>query len=75
MICLIASSYINARKWAASQHLEDNEWFYPSDATDLLTKSNFHVIVVEYGLEHISNTTLNYMLNLAKNRGALNRKW
>jgi hypothetical protein len=75
LICLIASSYINARKWAASQHLKDSEWFYPDDAAALFTKSNFHVIVVEYGLEHVSNAHLNQMITLAQKQGAIDRKW
>lgn len=74
MICLIASSYINARKWAASQHLNDSEWFWPKDVTDLFQRTNFHTIVVEYGLEHVSNSQINRMLEVAWKQGKLNRK-
>lgn len=74
MICLIASSYLNARKWAKSQHLEDSEWFYPNDVTDLYKKQNFHTIVVADGIEHASNTHINLLVTTAWKRGRIGRQ-
>lgn len=65
MICLIASSYLFARKWAQSQHLRDEEWFYPSTVSELYSKGQYHVITVTEGIEHMSNQYLNMMLTVA----------
>lgn len=73
MICLIASSYENAKKFAASQHLEDNEWFWPNSTTNLLFKSNFHVITVIFGIEHMPNSKLNELFTTAQKRGRIGR--
>lgn len=73
MICLIAASYKNARRWAISQHLEDNEWFYPKSPFDLYSKNNFHTIVVPDGLEEMPNRQLNDLLTVAWKRGKIGR--
>ncbi len=36
MICVIAGDYEEARRWARSQMLAANEWFYPDELADLL---------------------------------------
>jgi len=65
MICLIASSYLFARKWAQSQHLRDEEWFYPNTVSELYNKAPYHVITVVDGIEHMTNNYLNMLLTVA----------
>lgn len=65
MICLIASSYVYAHKWAQSQHLKRDEWFYPNTVSELYNKAPFHVITVIDGIEHMPNNLLNMMLTVA----------
>lgn len=69
MICLIASSYQFARKFAQSQHLKDDEWFYPNTVSELYNRNPYHVITVIDGIEHISNHYLNMMLSAAWREG------
>ncbi len=68
MICLIASSYINAKHWAASQHLNEDEWFFARDAFVIINQSKqgpFHTRLVPNGIEHVSNAYINTMLEYA----------
>lgn len=69
MICLIAGNKIYAKKWARSQNLREDEWFHPESMFELLSRKNFHVIVVPEGIDHITNDQLNRMLTLAWERG------
>jgi len=69
MICLIASSYVYARRWAQSQHLNDDEWFFPNDITEIYKHKNFHTILVLDGIEHVSNQHVNIMLETAWKQG------
>ena len=69
MICLVASSYLFAKKWARSQHLRDEEWFYASDITELYKRKSFHVLLVVEGIEHVSNSYVNLMLTTAWEQG------
>jgi hypothetical protein len=69
MICLIAGSYLYARKWAQSQHLRDEEWFFPNDVVDLYKRKDYHVILVLDGIEHVSNQYVNTMLTTAWAQG------
>lgn len=45
-ICLIAGNTQEAKTFARSQMLEDDQYFIPRDENDLLFRSNFHVLVV-----------------------------
>jgi len=45
-ICLIAETSNQAQRYANSQNLDNNQWFYARNANDLLFHSNFHVIVI-----------------------------
>lgn len=67
MICVIASSYRAAERWADGMMLQPHEWFYPSSEEALFGRINFHVIVAD-GAE-IPNGYLNRMLNLAWKQG------
>jgi hypothetical protein len=69
MICLIAGNIVYARKWAKSQNLRDDEWFYPNDVFELLARKNFHTILVSEGIDYLSNDQLNKLLTLAWERG------
>lgn len=72
MICLIANNFREARSWAESQLLEPNEWFHISDIDGLLTKTNFHVIVVGT-CDDIKSYKFEKMFSLAKQRGRIGR--
>lgn len=55
MICLISPTLRQATNWAKTQNLSSNEWFYLSDKEDVMTRTNFHVIVVgEFPEERVS---------------------
>ena len=69
MICLIAGSRLFAHRWAESQHLRADEWFYPSTLSDLYNRGPYHVITVVEGIEHMSNHYLNMMLTAAWREG------
>jgi hypothetical protein len=69
MICIIASSYKEAERWAAGQLLKPDEYFIPTDRQDIIARKDFHVIVVGDG--DIPNGYLNDMLNIAWKRGRM----
>jgi hypothetical protein len=46
MICIISPTFSKAEKWAHTQNLHSNEWFYANDKSDVQSKKDFHVIVV-----------------------------
>jgi len=45
-LCLIAGNIHEAKTFARSQMLEDDQYFYPKDVNDLLFRTNFDVLVV-----------------------------
>jgi hypothetical protein len=69
VICLIASSRLHAERWAASQHLNKDEWFHPAIPSDLYNRGKYHVITVLDGIEQMSNGYLNMMLTVAWREG------
>lgn len=73
MICIIAGNYLEAERYAAGQLLDDNEWFYPADISELLTKSNFHVLVVGTAGQNVPASYFERVLRTAKTRGRINR--
>lgn len=73
MICIIAGNYSQAKKWAASQMLADNEWFYTLEREDILSRENFHIIVLESAAE-LHPAQFERIYSLAKIRGRINRK-
>lgn len=72
MICLIANNYREARSWAEGQLLDSDEWFYIADTDGLITKTNFHVIVVGT-CDDIRSYRFEKMFSLAKQRGRIGR--
>ena len=74
MICIIAGNYEEAFRWARSQMLARNEWFYPLNVADLKSRDNFHVIVVGTAGFNIPADYFNAIYTLAQQRGRINRK-
>lgn len=70
-ICIFAPNEEEANKWARSQNLDKNQYFYPHDVNDVLFKKNFHVIVV--GIGNISSFAFEKMYNLALEKGKVGR--
>jgi len=68
MLCLIAKNSLDAERWARSQELDDNEWFCPRTTVELLTKKNFHVIVVSFDFH---SGWFEKFYKLAKERGKI----
>lgn len=71
MICLIAGNYLEAQRYAKAQLLENDEWFFPMDESDLLTKKDFHVLVVGTAGMNTPPSYFERVLSLAKTRGRL----
>lgn len=69
MICLIAGSQRHAERWARSQSLRAEEWFYPTNLFDIYRRKNFHTIIVHEGIDEISNDQLNRLLTAAWEHG------
>lgn len=73
MICLIAGNYHEAKQFARANLLDDNEWFCPTSAEDILGRSNFHVIVVGTAGMNTPASYFNRILELAQQRGRIGR--
>lgn len=69
MICLIAGTAKHAERFAKSQNLRADEWFYAATLFDLVKRKNFHVICVVEGIEHLTNDQLNRLLTAAWENG------
>lgn len=71
-ICIFARNETEAKKWASSQNLNDEQYFYPHDIKDLYFKTNFHVIVV--GVSELEGSSVfEKTYNLALERGRIGR--
>lgn len=70
-ICVFAPSEDEANKWARSQLLEKEQYFYPHSIGEIKLKSNFHVIVI--GVGNLSASDFERAYNLALERGKLGR--
>lgn len=70
MICLIAGNYLEAKRFAKAQLLDDNEWFFPQDEKDLLSRVDFHVLVVGTAGMNVPPSYFERILALAKERGS-----
>jgi len=62
VICLIAGTFKSAERWAKSQNLRIDEWFYPETVFDIYRRKNFHTITVVDGIDNLSNDALNRLL-------------
>jgi hypothetical protein len=65
MICLIAGTKNDAKKWARGQNLGDEEWFHGETLFHIYAKKNFHTIIVPDGIENLSNNDMNRLLTAA----------
>ncbi len=70
MICIIASNHKAAERWAKSQFLQDEDWFFPTCLEDLYYRKDFHVITTPDGAD-IPNAYLNRLVTLAWKRGRM----
>lgn len=71
MIAIIASNYREAEKFAASQLLSNDEWFFVCEIDDLIGQSNFHVLVANGAGDHISPYKFEKLFSLAKKKGKM----
>jgi hypothetical protein len=72
-ICIIAGNELEAYRWAQSQNLDKNCWFYPYSLADLMFKSNFHVVTVGTAGENTPPETFEKLYSLALKRGKIGR--
>jgi hypothetical protein len=72
-ICLISGNYLEAKRWAFEQQLDDGCWFYPTDIEELTKLSNFYVFVVGTAGENVPPAYFERIFQLAKQRGRINR--
>lgn len=70
-ICLFAPSEEEAHRYARSQNLERNQYFYPHSIGEIKLKQNFHVIVI--GTGNISSSDFEEAYNIALERGKIGR--
>ena len=71
-ICVFAKNETEAKKWANSQNLSSEQFFYPRSTNDLMFKSNFHVIVI--GVSDLEGSfDFEKTYNLALERGQIGR--
>jgi fructose-1-phosphate kinase PfkB-like protein len=73
MICILAGNYEEARIWARSQLLANNEWFYPQDESDLIVRTNFHVVVVGTAGQNVPSNYFEKIYRIAQQRGRIGR--
>jgi hypothetical protein len=72
-ICLIAGNEEEAYRFARSQNLNPNQYFFPHSVNDLLFRSNFHVIVVGSAGQNFPTQLFEKIYNLALERGKVGR--
>lgn len=73
MICLLAGNYLEASRWARGQLLHESEWFFPYDRNELLTRDNFHVLVIGTAGQNVPSSYFEDILQTARRRGRINR--
>jgi hypothetical protein len=74
MICILAGNIREAKQYAYGQMLDDDEWFYPMDFDDLMSRSNFHVIVIGTAGQNTPPAYFERLLHMAKSRGKVGMK-
>lgn len=72
-ICLIAGNQEEAYRYARSQNLSPEQYFYPRDINDLVFKSNFHVLVVGSAGMNTPSSYFNKIYHIAQERGKIGR--
>ena len=74
MICILAGNLLEAQRFAWGHLLDDNEWFYPHDVSDLMTRDNFHVLIAGTAGQNVPPAYFERILHVAKSRGKRNRR-
>ena len=69
MICIIADSFLEAKRYAESHLLEPEEWFFGADVDDIKRRNNFHVLVA--GIVKMHPSYFEKVFSLAKMRGQM----
>lgn len=72
-ICILAGNKDEAIKWASGQNLDNEQWFYPRDQSDLIFKFNFHVLVVGTAGMNVPSSYFDKIYSLAQQRGRIGR--
>jgi len=72
-ICILAGNLTEAKTWARGQNLEDNQWFYPVNTTDLAFRSDFHVITIGTAGLNTPSMYFEQIYSLAQKRGKIGR--
>jgi hypothetical protein len=72
-LCLIAGNIHEAKTFARSQMLDDDQWFAPRDINDLLFRTNFHVIVVGTAGMNTPSSFFEKIYQTALKRGRIGR--
>ena len=67
-ICIIADNEDAAKRWASSQNLEKDQYFYAHHINDLLFHNNFHTIVIG-----VPSIYFEKLYNFALQRGRIGR--
>ena len=73
MICIIAGNKDEAQTWASGQNLSKDEWFYPKNEEELLSRNNFHTLVIGTAGLNIQIDHFERIYTLAKIRGRVGR--
>jgi len=72
-ICLLAGNLLEAKRFASNQGLDEDQWFFPRTMSDLLFKSNFHVIVIGSAGMNTPPDFFEKVYKLALERGKIGR--
>lgn len=70
MICILASNKLEAERWAAAKGLDEDEWFFPNNEMDLITRKNYHVLVAS-SAGYLPPNLFEKFFALAKSRGRM----
>jgi len=69
MICLIAGNQDEADMFASGQNWNKADYFYPQDENDLLTRKDFHVLVIGTAGQNVPLSWFNKFYELALRQG------
>lgn len=70
MIFIIASTYKDAKKWAAMQQLPCGDWFFTLNEDELYRKNGFHTIVLDSAAE-LPSPLFERLFSLGQKRGRI----
>lgn len=71
MILILAGNYLEAKRWADGQLLDESEWIYPTTTDQIRTMKNFHTLVVGTAGLNVHPSYFENVLKLAKERGRM----